>query len=66
MREIYGIELSTSTISLITNKVNQAVQEWQNRPLEPAYLIQMDIVVLKGHDNYKIINKTVYLCINLK
>ena len=39
MREIYEIELSTSAISIITNKVNQAAQEWQNRPLEPVYLI---------------------------
>ena len=30
MREIYEIELSTSAISIITNKVNQAAQEWQN------------------------------------
>ena len=27
MREIYEIELSTSAISIITNKVNQAAQE---------------------------------------
>ena len=38
MREIYEIELSTSAISIITNKVNQAAQEWQNRPLDPVYL----------------------------
>ena len=39
MREIYEIELSTSAISINTNKVNQAAQEWQNRPLDPVYLI---------------------------
>ena len=39
MREIYEIELSTSAISIITNKVDQAAQEWQNRPLDPVYLI---------------------------
>ena len=39
MREIYEIELSTSAISIITNKVNQAAMEWQNRPLDPIYLI---------------------------
>ncbi len=38
-REIYEIELSTSAISIITNKENQAAQEWQNRPLDPVYLI---------------------------
>ena len=34
MREIYEIELSTSAISIITNKVNQAALEWQNCPLD--------------------------------
>ena len=48
MCEIYEIELSTSAISIITNKVNQAVQEWQNRPLDPVYLIVwMDGIVFK-------------------
>ena len=67
MREIYEIELSTSAISIITNKVNQAAQEWQNRPLDPVYLIVwMDGIVFKVRDNGKIINKTVYLCVGLK
>ena len=67
MREIYEIELSTSAISIITNKVNQAAQEWQNRPLDPVYLIVwMDGIVFKVRDNGKIVNKTVYLCVGLK
>lgn len=28
MREIYEIELSTSAISIITNKVSQAAKDW--------------------------------------
>ena len=61
------IELSTSTISIITNQVNQAAQGWQNRPLDPVYLIAwMDGIVFKVRDNGKIINKTVYLCVGLK
>lgn len=48
MREIYEIELSTSAISIITNKVNQTALEWQNRPLDPIYLIVwMDGIVLR-------------------
>ena len=67
MSVIYEIELSTSAISIITNKVNQAAQEWQNRPLDPVYLIVwMDGIVFKVRDNGKIINKTVYLCVGLK
>ena len=67
MREIYEIELSTSAISSITNKANQATKEWQDRPLDPVYLIvRMDGTVFKVWDNGKIINKTVYLCVGLK
>ena len=67
MREIYEIELSTSAISIITNKISQAAQEWQNRPLAPVYLIVwMDGFVFKVRDNGKIINKAVYLCVGLK
>ena len=60
MREIYEIELSTSAISIITNKVNRAALEWQNRPLGPIYLIiWMDGIVFKVRDNGRIINKSV-------
>lgn len=36
--EIYEIELSTSDICIITNKVSQAAQECQNRILHPVCL----------------------------
>lgn len=66
MKEIYGITLSTSAISIITNKVSQAAIEWQNRPLESLYLIVwMDGIVFKVRDGGKVINKTVYLCVGL-
>lgn len=66
MKEIYGITLSTSAISIITNKVSQAAIEWQNRPLESLYLIVwMDGIVFKVRESGKIINKTVYLCVGL-
>ena len=34
LRELYGIEISDSTISRVTEKVMPLVKEWQNRPLE--------------------------------
>ena len=66
MQEIYGINLSTSAISIITNKVSQAATERQNRPLESLYMIVwMDGIVFKVRENGKVINKTVYLCVGL-
>ncbi|MDR1459441.1 MAG: transposase [Bacteroidales bacterium] len=39
MKEIYGIHLSTSAISIITGKISRQAIEWQNRPLESLYLV---------------------------
>ena len=66
LRDIYKINLSTSAISIITNKVTQAASEWQNRPLERFYMVVwMDGIVFKVRESGKVINKTVYLCVGL-
>ena len=55
MHEIYGVNLSTSAISHITNKVSQQAIEWQNRPLDNLYLIVwMDGIVFKVRDSGKV------------
>ena len=67
MCEIYEVELSTSVISIITNKVNLVTQKWRNRFLDSVCLIVwMDGIVFREWDNGKIINKTVYFCVVLK
>ena len=46
--DLYGYELSTQTISNITEKVIEKAKEWQIRPLEKIYpIIFMDATVLK-------------------
>jgi len=66
LRNIYEINLSGSSISIITNKVTQAALDWQNRPLERQYLIVwMDGIMFKVRDGGKVINKTVYICVGL-
>lgn len=66
LRDIYGINLSSSAISIITNKVTQAAADWQNRPQESLYMVVwMDGIVFKVRESGKVINKTVYLCIGL-
>lgn len=67
VREAYGFEVSTSTISRITEKVAADIVAWQNRPLEPVYLIVwMDGIVFKVRESSKVINKTVYVAIGLR
>ena len=58
IREMYDFEVSTSTISRITNAVASEVVSWQNRPLEELYLIAwMDGIVFKVRENSKLIYK---------
>lgn len=67
IREVYNFDISTSTISRITEKVSGDIIAWQNRPLEPVYLIVwMDGIVFKVRENSKVINKTVYIAIGLR
>lgn len=65
--ELYNIEVSTSTISRITDRITNDIVAWQNRPLESVYLIVwMDGIVFKVRENSKVINKTVYIAVGLK
>ena len=67
IREIYGFEVSTSTISRITDKVSEDIVAWQNRPLEPVYfIVWMDGIVFKVRENSRIINKTIYIAVGLR
>lgn len=67
LHEIYDFQVSTSTISRITDKISQDIVAWQNRPLESVYLIVwMDGIVFKVRENSKVINKTIYVTVGLK
>lgn len=61
------MDVSEGTISIVTNRINEHSQEWQNRPLEAVYFtVRMDGIVLKVKQNGKYINKCIYLVIGLK
>lgn len=65
--EMYGFEVSASTISRITGAVASEAMAWQNRPLEDLYLIVwMDGIVFKVREASKVINKTIYLAVGLR
>jgi transposase-like protein len=66
IREVYNFEVSTSTISRITETVANDIVAWQNRPLDSVYLIVwMDGIVFKVRENSKVVNKTIYLAVGL-
>ena len=39
LEEVYGAEVSKQTITAITDRVEERLAEWQNRPLEAVYAV---------------------------
>jgi putative transposase len=66
IKEVYNFDISSSTISRITDRIVEDIAVWQNRPLESTYLVVwMDGIVFKVRENSKVIEKTIYIVIGL-
>lgn len=64
LEDIYGVEVSPSLISTVTNAVMDEVKEWQSRPLEPLYpIVYFDAIVVKTREDGRTVNKSVYLAL---
>lgn len=62
--DIYGVEVSATTISTITDKIWPLVEEWQSRPLQPLYvMLYLDALHIKLRHNGKIENVAVYIAL---
>ena len=66
IKEIYGVTISSSSISNITDQIISDITAWQQRPLDDTYLIVwLDGISLKVRHEGKIVNKSIYLIIGL-
>ena len=66
IKDLYGLEISDSTISRITDKVLPLVKEWQVRPLEDVYaVVFMDAIHFHVRSEGRIIKKAVYIAIGI-
>lgn len=64
IRELYGIDISDSTISRITDKILPIVKEWQERPLEEIYaVVFLDAVHFHVRSEGRIVKQAVYIAI---
>ena len=60
LQEIYGLEISTGTLSVITDKIIQTVKEWQARLLATIYpLVWLDAIHYQIPENVKVVGKAV-------
>ena len=67
IRDIYGISVSDSTVSRVTDKILPIVKEWQQRPLESIYaVVFMDAIHYHVRSEGQIIKKAVYIAIGVQ
>lgn len=66
MADIYGVDISPSMVSNITDKVLPLIKEWQSRPLSDTYpIIYLDGIHFKVRENSKIISKCAYIILGI-
>jgi putative transposase len=63
LAEVYGASVSKMTITNITEKVMDAMAEWQNRPLDAVYpVIFVDAINVKIRDG-QVANRPIYIAL---
>jgi putative transposase len=66
LKDLYGVEVSASLISDVTDAVLDEVKTWQSRPLDAVYpLVWMDAIVVKVRESGRVINKAIHLVLGL-
>jgi putative transposase len=69
LEEIYGVEISPSLISTVTDEVLDEVRQWQARPLDAVYaILYLDALQVKVKSQGRVMNKAIYIAfgVNLK
>lgn len=63
--ELYGIDISPTLVSKITDKIVEMAIQWQNRPLEKIYpIVFFDAIHYKIRDeSKKVTSKAAYTCL---
>jgi putative transposase len=66
LQDMYGVEVSPTLVSQVTDAITEEITLWQNRPLEEVYpIMYLDAVRVKVRHNGSVINKAVYLAIGV-
>jgi len=66
IRDIYGVEVSDTTVSRVTDKILPIAKEWQQRPLESIYaVVFLDAIHYHVRSEGQIVKKAVYIAIGV-
>ena len=66
LKEIYGVEVSPTLISNVTEAVMEEVKTWQDRPLDEVYpILYMDALRVKVRDDGHIQNRAIHVAMGV-
>jgi putative transposase len=66
LEQLYGIDVSPTMISNVTNKIVPLIKEWQSRPLQGIYaVVFLDAIRFKVKQDGHIVNKAAYMVIGI-
>lgn len=61
LSEMYGMEVSSSKIRLVTDRLLPLITEWRNRPLESVYpIVFLDAMHFKVRVDGRLITRAFY------
>jgi len=66
LNRMYGVSVSPTLISNVTNRIMPVIKEWQSRPLQKTYaIVFLDAIHYKVKQEGCIVNKAVYMVIGV-
>ena len=66
LNQLYGVEVSPTLISNVTNRIMPLIKEWQARPLHSIYaIVFLDAIHYKVRQEGHIVCKAAYMCVGV-
>lgn len=66
IQDLYGIEVSATMVSNITNQIIPEIKEWQERPLDEVYpFVFIDAVHFSVREDNRVVKKAAYIVLGI-
>ncbi len=66
IQDLYGIEVSATMVSNITDQIIPEIKEWQNRPLDDVYpFVFIDAVHFSVREENRVVKKAAYIVLGI-
>lgn len=66
IQDLYGIDVSATMVSNITDKIIPEIKEWQSKPLDDIYpIVFIDAVHFSVRENNRVVKKAAYIVLGI-